>query len=147
MMNKLTIVAEVSFIGDSVDDAAPSGGVLYPPYEARPADDKHLDRWWFVSNNAFNVLSFMSKRGAKFTDKETALAIVEKWNSLPTGTKFDIPPDPYVAPQYGQLTDAQMAKYIRSQRLVGDRWVSPIVLLGGGKSGEAIDAYEEGAME
>ena len=26
---------------NSVDDAAPSGGVLYPPYEARPADDKH----------------------------------------------------------------------------------------------------------
>jgi hypothetical protein len=31
--------------------------------------------------------------------------------------------------------------------LVGDRWVSPIVLPGGPQSGDAIDAYEEGAME
>ena len=146
-MNKLTSVAEVSFIGDSVEDAAPSGGVLYPPYEARPANDNNPNGWWFVANNAFNTLSFRSKRGAKFTDRETALAIVEKWNSMPTGTKFDIPPDPYVAPQYGQLTDAQMAKYVRSKRLVGNRWVSPIVLPGGPQSGDAIDAYEEGAME
>jgi hypothetical protein len=42
-----------------------------------------------------------------------------------------------------RLTDAQMNKYIRSQRLVDGRWVSPIVLEGFGKNGPAIDAYVE----
>jgi hypothetical protein len=42
-----------------------------------------------------------------------------------------------------RLTDAQMNKYIRSQRLVDGRWVSPIVLEGFGKNGPAIDAYDE----
>jgi hypothetical protein len=42
-----------------------------------------------------------------------------------------------------RLTDAQMNKYIRSQRLVNGRWVSPIVLEGFGKNGPAIDAYDE----
>jgi len=42
-----------------------------------------------------------------------------------------------------RLTDAQMNKYIRSQRLVNGRWVSPIVLEGFGKNGPAIDAYVE----
>ena len=42
-----------------------------------------------------------------------------------------------------RLTDAQMNKYVRSQRLVDGRWVSPIVLEGFGKSGPAIDAYVE----
>ena len=45
--------------------------------------------------------------------------------------------------QSNQLTDEQMAKYIRSQRFVNGRWVSPIVLLGGQKSKEAINAYIE----
>jgi hypothetical protein len=42
-----------------------------------------------------------------------------------------------------RLTDAQMNKYIRSQRFVDGRWVSPIVLEGFGKNGPAIDAYVE----
>jgi hypothetical protein len=42
-----------------------------------------------------------------------------------------------------RLTDAQMNKYIRSQRLVNGRWMSPIVLEGFGKNGPAIDAYDE----
>jgi hypothetical protein len=42
-----------------------------------------------------------------------------------------------------RLTDAQMKKYICSQRLVNGRWVSPIVLEGFGKNGPAIDAYVE----
>ena len=42
-----------------------------------------------------------------------------------------------------RLTDAQMNKYIRSQRFVDGRWVSPIVLEGFGKNGPAIDAYDE----
>jgi hypothetical protein len=42
-----------------------------------------------------------------------------------------------------RLTDAQMKKYIRSQRFVDGRWVSPIVLEGFGKNGPAIDAYDE----
>jgi hypothetical protein len=42
-----------------------------------------------------------------------------------------------------RLTDAQMNKYIRSQRLVNGRWVSPIVLEGFGKNAPAIDAYVE----
>lgn len=42
-----------------------------------------------------------------------------------------------------RLTDAQMIKYIRTQRLVDGRWVSPIVLEGFGKNGPAIDAYDE----
>jgi hypothetical protein len=42
-----------------------------------------------------------------------------------------------------RLTDAQMNKYILSQRFVNGRWVSPIVLEGHGKNGPAIDAYVE----
>ena len=42
-----------------------------------------------------------------------------------------------------RLTDAQMNKYVLSQRLVDGRWVSPIVLEGHGKNGPAIDAYVE----
>ena len=42
-----------------------------------------------------------------------------------------------------RLTDAQMAKYVLSQRFVDGRWVSPIVLEGHGKNGPAIDAYVE----
>ena len=42
-----------------------------------------------------------------------------------------------------RLTDAQMNKYVLSQRLVNGRWVSPIVLEGHGKNGPAIDAYVE----
>ena len=42
-----------------------------------------------------------------------------------------------------RLTDAQMNKYVLSQRLVDGRWVSPIVLEGFGKNGPAIDAYVE----
>ena len=42
-----------------------------------------------------------------------------------------------------RLTDAQMNKYVLSQRLVDGRWVSPIVLEGFGKNGPAIDAYDE----
>ena len=114
-MDGLLNLAAASFIGTSVKDAAPSGGVLYPPYEARPANDNNPDGWWFVANNAFNTLSFKSKRGAKFTNKKTALAIVEKWNSLPEGTKFDIPPDPYVAPVTTQMTDEEMTAYVRSR--------------------------------
>jgi len=98
-----------------VEDAAPSGGVLYPPYEARAANDNNPDGWWFVSNNKFNVLSFKSKRGAKFTDKNTAIAIVDKWNLLPKGTKFDIPPDPYVPPFTTRMTDEEMSAYVRSR--------------------------------
>ena len=115
LMDGLVSLAAASFVGDSVEDAAPSGGVLYPPYEARPANDNNPDGWWFVANNAFNTLSFKSKRGAKFTDRETALAIVEKWNSLPKGTKFDIPPDPYVAPVTTRMTDEEMSAYVRSR--------------------------------
>ena len=115
-MDGLVNIVEATFVGDSVEDAAPSGGVLYPPYEARPANDNNPNGWWFVANNAFNTLSFKSKRGAKFTDRETALAIVEKWNSLPKGTKFEIPPDPYVAPVTTRMTDEEMTAYIRSRR-------------------------------
>ena len=42
-----------------------------------------------------------------------------------------------------RLTNAQMNKYVRSQRLVDGRWVSPIVLEGFGKNAPAIDAYVE----
>lgn len=114
-LNGLISIAADSFVGTSVEDAAPSGGVLYPPYEARPANDNNPNGWWFVANNLFNALSFKSKRGAKFTDKKTALAIVEKWNSLPKGTKFDIPLDPYVAPVTTRLTDEEMSAYVRSR--------------------------------
>ena len=46
-----------------------------------------------------------------------------------------------------RLTDAQMNKYVRSQRFVDGRWVSPIVLEGFGKNGPAIDAYVEETLK
>jgi len=109
-------IAANSFTSDDVEDAAPANGVLYPPYKAIPANDKSPDGWWFVSNNSFNQLVFKSKRGAVFTSKETALAIVEKWNSMPAGTKIDRPPDPYVPPVTTRMTDEEMFAYIRSRR-------------------------------
>jgi hypothetical protein len=115
-MSGLINITGASFVGDCVEDAAPAGGVLHPPYEARPANDKNPAGWWFVSKNEFNVLTFISKRGAVVTNKDIALAIVKKWNAMPQGTKFDIPPDPYVAPVTTRWTDEQMAEYIRNRR-------------------------------
>lgn len=97
--------------------------------------------WWGVMNkNGFNVLTFADKPGAVVTDEEHAKQIADAWNKT---TEFVYPQDTYVAPQHDQLTYAQMAKYIRSQRFVNGRWVSPIALLGGQKSKEAIDLYIE----
>ncbi len=115
-MSDLITLTTCSFVGTDVEDAAPSGGVLHPPYKAVPANDKNLNGWWYVTNGAFNQLAFKSKRGAKFTNKDIALAIAEKWNLLPAGTKIDIPPDPYVAPITQRWTDDQMTEYVRSRR-------------------------------
>jgi hypothetical protein len=120
-------------------DGVPAKYFAFPPYRA---EDLGGDKgWWGVMNrNGLNVLTFPDKPGAVVTSEENAKRLAAEWNE---GAVFIYPPDPYVAPVTTRLTDAQMAKYIRSQRLVGDRWVSPIVLLGGGKSGAAIEAYVE----
>jgi len=97
--------------------------------------------WWGVMNkNGFNVLTFADKPGAVVTDEEHAKQIADAWNET---KEFVYPQDTYVAPQHDQLTYEQMAKYIRSQRFINGRWVSPIALLGGQKSKEAINLYIE----
>jgi len=120
-------------------DGLPAKYFAFPPYRAESLGG---DRgWWGVMNrNGLNVLTFPDKPGAVVTSEENAKRLAAEWNET---KEFTYPPDTYVAPVTTRLTDAQMAKYIRSQRLVGDRWVSPIVLLGGGKSAAAIDAYVE----
>lgn len=120
-------------------DGVPAKYFAFPPYRAEDLGGKM--GWWGVMNrNGLNVLTFPDKPGAVVTSEEDAKRIAAEWNE---GAAFIHLPDPYVAPQYGQLTDAQMAKYVRSKRLVGDRWVSPIVLPGGPQSGDAIDAWVE----
>lgn len=97
--------------------------------------------WWGVLNkNGLNVLTFADKPSAVVTDEEHAKQIADAWNQT---TEFVYPKDTYVAPVTTPMTADEMAKYIRSQRFVNGRWVSPIALLGGQKSKEAINSYIE----
>jgi hypothetical protein len=120
-------------------DGVPAKYFAFPPYRA---EDLGGDKgWWGVMNrNGMNVLTFPDKPGAVVTNEENAKRLAAEWNET---KEFTYPPDPYVAPVTTRLTNAQMAKYIRSQRFIDGRWVSPIVLLGGGKSAAAIEAYVE----
>lgn len=98
--------------------------------------------WWGVMNKTgVNVLTFADKPGAVVTDEAHAKQIADEWNKRTE--PFVYPADSYVPPVTNRLTDAQMAKYIRSQRFVNGRWTSPIVLLGGQQSADAIDAWVE----
>jgi hypothetical protein len=120
-------------------DGVPAKYFAFPPYRAEDLGGKM--GWWGVMNrNGLNVLTFPDKPGAVVTSEENAKRLAAEWNET---KEFTYPPDTYVAPVTTRLTDAQMAKYIRSQRFIDGCWVSPIVLLGGGKSGAAIDAYVE----
>ena len=50
-----------------------------PPYKAMPSGGKN--NWWYVENaHGFNCLSFHEKPGAKFTSRDNAFAIAQKWN-------------------------------------------------------------------
>lgn len=117
----------------------PAKHFAFGPYRAESLGGSH--DWWGVMNrNGFNCLTFPDKPGAVVTSEANAKKLAVEWNET---KEFVYPPDPYVAPVRQQLTHAQMAKYIRSQRFINGRWVSPIVLLGEGKSGAAIDAWVE----
>jgi hypothetical protein len=120
-------------------DGLPAKYFAFPPYRAESLGG---DRgWWGVMNrNGLNVLTFPAKPGAVVTNEKNAKRLAAEWNET---KEFTYPPDTYVAPVTTRLTDAQMGKYIHSQRFIDGRWVSPIVLLGDGKSAVAIDAYVE----
>jgi len=92
-----------------------------------------------MNKNGVNCLTFAEKRGAVVTDEAYAKQIADEWNCRIE--PFVYAQTHYVAPVTQRLTNAQMDKYIRSQRLVDGRWVSPIVLLGGATSAAAIDAW------
>lgn len=96
--------------------------------------------WWGVKNkNGLNVLTFTDRPGHVFALEAEAKSLADEWNN---GKVFEYPPEPEIKATL-RLTDAQMAKYVLSQRFVDGRWVSPIVLEGHGKNGAAIDAYVE----
>lgn len=118
--------------------ALPSKYFAVGPYRAEQVGPT----WWGVMNkNGVNCLTFAEKPGAVVTDEAHAKQIADEWNCRIK--PFVYPQDHNVAPVTQRLTNAQMDKYIRSQRLVDGRWVSPIVLLGGAASAAAIDAWEE----
>ena len=119
--------------------ALPAKHFAVGPYRA-----EHLGGpygWWGVMNkNGLNVLTFADRPGAVVTSELHAKQIADAWNQT---TEFVYPQDTYIAPVTTPMTDDEMAKYVRSQRLVNGRWVSPIALLGGQKSKEALDLYVE----
>ena len=117
--------------------ALPAKYFAVAPYRAEQVGPN----WWGVVNkNGVNCLTFAEKSGAVVTDEAHAKQIADEWNQT---AEFVYPPDPYVPPVTGRLTDEQMAKYIRSQRFINGRWTSPIVLLGGQQGADAIDAWVE----
>lgn len=119
--------------------ALPAKHFAVGPYRAERLGGPY--GWWSVMNkNGFNVLTFSDKPGAVVTNELHAKQIADAWNKT---TEFVYPQDTYVAPVTTPMTADEMAKYIRSQRFVNKRWVSPIALLGGQKSKEAINLYIE----
>ena len=63
--------------------AMPSKYFAHPPYhvESFPGPSKTGPGWHCVCNkDGFNCLTFPDKPGAKFTTKEDATAICERWN-------------------------------------------------------------------
>jgi hypothetical protein len=115
----------------------PNKYFAFGPYQAEAIGP---NGWWGIKNkNGFNCLTFTDKPGCVFALEAEAKSLAEEWNN---GKVFEYPPEPEVKTTW-RLTDAQMAKLVRSQRLVDGRWRSPIVLLGGQQSADAIDAYVE----
>lgn len=50
------------------------------PYTAQPSGGR--DDWWFVADKVgFNCLAFVEKPGAKFTTRDHAVAVAERWNA------------------------------------------------------------------
>lgn len=117
--------------------AQPTRYFAFAPYKAEAIGP---NGWWGVKNkNGLNVLTFADRPGRVFTLEAEAKSLADEWNN---GKVFEYPPEPEIKATL-RLTDAQMAKLVRSQRLVDGRWRSPIVLEGHGKNGPAIDAYVE----
>ena len=81
MIHALITTAMATFICADIEDAQPTKHFALPPYKAEPLNEKQPDGLHCVMNgNGFNCLSFESMPGAKFTSKEAAYAIAEKWN-------------------------------------------------------------------
>jgi hypothetical protein len=117
--------------------AQPARYFAFGPYKAEAIGPYE---WWGVKNkNGLNVLTFADRPGHVFALEAEAKSLADEWNS---GKMFEYLPEPEIKAAL-RLTDAQMAKYVLSQRFVDGRWVSPIVLLGGQQSADAIDAYVE----
>ena len=115
----------------------PARYFAFGPYKAEAIGPYE---WWGVKNkNGLNVLTFADRPGHVFALEAEAKSLADEWNN---GKVFEYPPVPEIKAAL-RLTDAQMAKLVRSQRLVNGRWRSPIVLLGGQQSADAIDAYVE----
>ena len=115
----------------------PARYFAFGPYKAEAIGP---NGWWGIKNkNGLNVLTFADRPGHVFALETEAKSLADEWNN---GKVFEYPPEPEIKAAL-RLTDAQMAKYVLSQRFVDGRWVSPIVLEGHGKNGPAIDAYVE----
>lgn len=96
--------------------------------------------WWGVKNkNGFNCLTFTDRPGHVFALEAEAKSLAEEWNN---GKVFEYPPEPEIVPRLPDpVHDARFGKYIRTQRFVNKRWVSPIPV--DKNWAQAVDEYDE----
>ena len=107
------------------------------PYKAE-ADGPN--GWWGVKNkNGLNVLTFTDRPGHVFALEAEAKSLADEWNN---GKVFEYPPEPEIVPRLPDpVHDARFGKYIRTQRFVNGRWVSPIPV--DKNWAQAVDEYLE----
>ena len=71
--------------------------------------------WWAVMNkHGINCLNFLEKPGAFVTTELDSKKIAEEWNARTEPFPQRI--ETYVAPVTTQMTDAEMAAYVRNRR-------------------------------
>ena len=117
--------------------AQPARYFAFGPYKAEAIGP---NGWWGVKNrNGFNCLTFTDRPGHVFALEAEAKSLAEEWNN---GKVFEYPPVPEIVLRpFDPVHDARFSKYIRSQRFVNGRWVSPIPV--DKNWAQAMDAYVE----
>lgn len=119
--------------------AQPAKYFAFGPYKAEAIGP---NGWWGVKNrNGFNCLTFTNRPGHVFALEAEAKSLAEEWNN---GKVFEYPPDPFegkVWPPLDPVHNARFGKYVRSQRFVNGRWVSPIAV--DENWAQAVDEYDE----
>ena len=115
----------------------PNRYFAFGPYKAEAIGP---NGWWGVKNkNGFNCLTFTDRPGHVFALEAEAKRLADEWNN---GKVFEYPPEPVIVPRIpDSIHDARFGKYIRTQRFVNGRWVSPIPV--DKNWAQAVDEYLE----